>query len=140
MPITQSDFETKSICLTDARRVGVMLRDRRLTLRNHAAFSTFTVEFVNSTDFVLRSEDFDPREQNVYIRIGGKGTLRTEVSRNQAQTFQMEQTALGLELYMNGQRLSVYDEYFDVSIGQWQNGRSRIAILVHSADPAGVWE
>lgn len=128
-------FDKKSIYLTDARRVGVMLRDGRLTLRNHSALTRFVVESISDQDIVLHA----PAAGNkAYVQVSHKGAFFANASREQAQSFQLQVTELGIELYLAGQRPAVFDDFYDVSIGKWQTGLSAIPSLVHD-DLSKIW-
>lgn len=61
-------FKDKRIRLTDARRVGVMLRDAFLTLRNHSALTTVRAEVVDDRTFKLRVAAIGG---NNYVRVDG---------------------------------------------------------------------
>lgn len=128
-------FHKKSIYLTDARRVGVMLRERRLTLRNHSAITRLVVETVSDTDFVLQAPAVGDKP---YIKIGSKGAFVADASHDEAQKFQLEVTDLGIELWLAGQRPAVFDDNNDVSIGKWETGLSPIPMIIHD-DLAKIW-
>jgi hypothetical protein len=52
--IDSQSYDKKAIYLTDARRTGIMLRDSRLTLRDHSALTRFVVEAVGDNQFILQ--------------------------------------------------------------------------------------
>ena len=121
-------LDGKPVYLTDARGVGVMLRDRRLTLRNHSALTRFIVEAISDTDFLLQAVDAG---NDGYVRPRDHGAFYAQGSRHEAQKFQINVAEFGLELYLTGERPAVFDHDHDVSVGQWREGRSFIPILVH---------
>lgn len=53
--VPPSAFDQQTIFLTDARRTGIMLRDKRLTLRDNAALTHFLVEAVSDSEYVLQA-------------------------------------------------------------------------------------
>ncbi|KAJ6136958.1 hypothetical protein N7497_012210 [Penicillium chrysogenum] len=122
------ELDGKSVYLTDARRVGIMLRDRRLTLRNHSALTRFIVEAISDTDFFLQSADVG---NDGYVRPLDRGAFYARGSHHEAQKFQFKFTDLGMELYLAEQRPAVFDHDHDVSIGKWTEGLSFIPILIH---------
>lgn len=129
-------YDNTTIYLTDARRVGIMLRDSRLTLRDHAALTSFIVEAVDGAEFVLKTPAIEG--DNSYVSIGDKGVFTANASRDNAQKFQFKVTDLGVELYLEDQRPAVFDVHYDVSIGKLENGRSSIPILIHT-EVSSIW-
>jgi hypothetical protein len=134
--INSETYDKKSIYLTDARRTGIMLRDSRLTLRDHSALTRFVVEAVGDNQFILQVPAM--QNDNCYVFTANKGAFYAKASRDKAQRFQFEITELGLELYLEGDRPVVFDDYNDVSIGKFEKGRSDIPILVHE-DVSSIW-
>jgi hypothetical protein len=134
--IDAEKFDKKSVYLTDARRIGIMLRDRRLTLRNHSALTCFVVEAVSDKDFILQATNVSEKG---YVTVGDKGAFFAQGSREEAQKFQIEVTELGSELYLSGNRPAVFDDFHDVSIGSWKTDLSFIPILIHSNGLAKIW-
>jgi hypothetical protein len=134
--VDSTKYDKTSIYLTDARRVGIMLRDSRLTLRNHSALTRFIVEAVSTTDFILQAPAVGG--DNSYVTIGNKGAFFAQASREKAQKFQFKVTDLGVELYLADQRPAVFDDFYDVSIGKFETGRSSIPILIHT-DVSAIW-
>lgn len=127
----------KSIYLTDARGIGVMLRDRRLTLRDHAAITRFIVEAISDTDFLLQAADVKSGS-DWYVRPQDNNAFYARGSRDEAQRFQISAAEFGLELYLEGQRPAVFDHDHDVSIGKWTEGCSFIPVVVHD-DLKAIW-
>lgn len=132
--INAESFQHKDIYLTDARRVGVMLRDGRLSLRNHSALTRFTVETISQTDAILQTPHVEG--DKAFVKVDNKGAFYAKASRDEAQKFQFRLSPLGIELYLAGQRPAVFDHEFDVSVGKWEVGRSPIPILVHE----NIWK
>lgn len=112
-----------------------MLRDRRLTLRNHSGLARFIVEAVSDTDFLLRATDAG---NNGYVRPLDKRAFYARASHHKAQKFQFKVTDLGIELYLAGQRPAVFDHNDDVSVGKWTERFSYIPILIHD-DLLKIW-
>jgi len=129
-------LDNTTIYLTDARHVGIMLREGRLTLRNHSALTRFVVESVDNDNIVLHSPDAG--DDKAYIQVGNKGAFFANAPRDQAQKFQLQVTELGTELYLAEQRPAVFDDNHDVSVGKWQKGLSTIPLLVHT-DVSKIW-
>jgi len=134
--IDADKFHKKSVYLTDARRVGIMLRGRRLTLRNHSALTRFIVEAVSDKDFILEATTFSEKG---FVKLGDKGAFFAQGSREEAQKFQIGVTELGHELQVSDQRPAVFDDFYDVSIGKWKSGLSSIPILIHLNGLADIW-
>ena len=134
--INSETYDKKSIYLTDARRTGIMLRDSRLTLRDHSALTRFVVEAVSDNQFILQVPAM--QNDNCYVFTSNKGAFYAKASRDKAQRFQFEVTELGLELFSEGDRPVVFDDYNDVSIGKFEKGRSNIPILIHE-DTSTIW-
>lgn len=129
-------LDKKPIYLTDARLVGVMLRDGRLTLRSHSALTELVIESVSDKDIVLHAT---AAGDQAYVRTGDKGAFFANASREQALKFQMQVTDIGMELCLGEKRPAVFDDNNDVSIGEWKTGRSSIPILVHM-DSSKIWK
>lgn len=125
----------KTVYLTDARKVGIMLRDKRRTLRNHSAVTEFIAE-ADGNDLLLRAATF---KENGYVRVGNKGAFHADASKNDAQRSDIQLTELGEELFIDGQRPSVFDDYFDVSVEALKEGLSSLLILVHSEGLEKIW-
>jgi hypothetical protein len=134
-PAESGGLDGWTVYLTDARKVGIMLRDRRLTLRNHSAITEFILESTSHSGCVLRAPAMD---NNGYVRIGDRNGLSASASRDKAQHFELKLSDMGLELFIEDRRPAVFDFFYDVSIGKWQNGRSLIPILVHTFIPS-IW-
>ncbi|KAI1056453.1 hypothetical protein LB507_002432 [Fusarium sp. FIESC RH6] len=134
--INSETYDKKAIYLTDARRTGIMLRDSRLTLRDHSALTHFVVEAVGDNQFILQVPAM--QNDNCYVFTANKGAFYAKASRDKAQRFQFEITELGLELFLEGDRPVVFDDYNDVSIGKFEKGRSNIPILIHE-DISSIW-
>jgi len=134
--INSETYDKKSIYLTDARRTGIMLRDSRLTLRDHSALTRFVVEAVGDNQFILQVPAM--QDANCYVFTANKGAFHAKASRDKAQRFQFQITELGLEIFLEGDRPVVFDDYHDVSIGKFEKGRSNIPILVHE-DISTIW-
>ncbi|KAH7192762.1 uncharacterized protein B0J16DRAFT_394718 [Fusarium flagelliforme] len=134
--INSETYDKKAIYLTDARRTGIMLRDSRLTLRDHSALTRFVVEAVGDNQFILQVPAM--QDDNCYVFTANKGAFHAKASRDKAQRFQFQITELGLELFLEGDRPVVFDDYHDVSIGKFEKGRSNIPILVHE-DISSIW-
>ncbi|CAG7559529.1 unnamed protein product [Fusarium equiseti] len=134
--IDPQSYDKKAIYLTDARRTGIMLRDSRLTLRDHSALTRFVVEAVGDNQFILQVPAM--QDDNCYVFTANKGAFHAKASRDKAQRFQFQITELGLALFLEGDRPVVFDDYHDVSIGKFEKGRSNIPILVHE-DISSIW-
>ncbi|CAK4032244.1 Hypothetical predicted protein [Lecanosticta acicola] len=132
-----SKLNGTAVYLTDARRVGIMLRDRRLTLREHAAITEFILETVEDDEFVLRATAY--KGDNNYIKAAGKGTFKAESSKKDAVRFHMMPTELGNELLVGQGRPGIFDDFYDVSIGEAREERSSVMILVHE-DVESIWK
>jgi hypothetical protein len=55
-----------------------------------------------------------------------------------AQYCELKVTELGLEFWLAGQRPAVFDDFYDVSEGKWETGRSSIPVFVWE-DLNAVW-
>lgn len=129
------------VYLTDARRVGIMLRDKRLTLRNHAALTRIQLHGAegSSHEYILQAIDLE--DKNNYVRVADKNAFKADEKAEKAQHFRLEDTELGTELKLaDGSRPAILDDFYDVGIGQWKNGYSRVPILVHGQSHlAAIW-
>lgn len=114
-----------------------MLRDRRLTIRNHAALTRFIVKATSDTDFLLQAADVEDGS-DWYVRPQDHNAFYAPGSRDKAQRFQISAAEFGLELYLAGKRPAVFDHDHDVSVGKWSEGRSLIPILIHD-NLAAIW-
>lgn len=136
--VVAEKFDKKSVYLTDARRVGIMLRKGRLTLRDHSALTRFIIEAISDKDFILRATAIGEKP---YVKVGDKGAFFAQASKEEAQLFQIEVTDLGTELYLDKIRPAVFDDFYDVSVGKWSTGLSSIPLLIHfDNDLAKIWD
>jgi hypothetical protein len=129
----------KPLRLTDARQVGIMLRDDgHLTLRNHSALTTMLAEPVDDTGFKLHVTAY---EGNNYV--GHDGTVfKADKDGANAVVFHAKQTALGIELYFDDERPAVFDRHFDVGVGPWTPTCkfSQIPILIWWGPLSLMWQ
>ncbi|KAK4466748.1 hypothetical protein QBC42DRAFT_258846 [Cladorrhinum samala] len=130
-------FRDKRIRLTDARRVGVMLRDGFLTLRNHSAMTTVRAEVIDARTFKLRATAIGG---NNYIRIDDD-KFKADADESKAAHFSAKLTALGFELFYNNEAPAIFDRFYDVAIGPWTNTsqRSQTPILMWVGSVAEIW-
>lgn len=135
--IKSDSFKGKLIKLTDARRVGFMLRDSYLTLRNHSAVTTVKAEVVSEGTFTLQVIAISG---NNYIGVEGD-KFKANADASHAVQFSAKHTALGLELFYDNQQPAVFDRYYDVTIGPWTNKsqRSQTPVLMWVGSPAEIW-
>lgn len=126
-----AELEDKFIKITDARRVGVMLRDGYLTLRAHSTITSLQIDPVTARTFKLRVPAIGG-DRN-YIAIENNTWFRANANASTAATFTAKQTELGYELRYNNERPAIHDRYFDVTIGPWSStglARSQIPMLL----------
>jgi hypothetical protein len=130
-------FQGKRILLTDARRVGFMLRDGYLTLRNHSAVTTVKAEVVSEGTFTLQATAISGDN---YIRVDGD-KFKANADASHAAQFGAKHTALGIELFYDNQRPAIFDRYYDVTIGPWTNKsqRSQTPVLMWVRSYAEIW-
>jgi len=130
-------FMGKSVKITDARRVGFMLRDDFLTLRNHSAITTLVAEVVTERTFKLRAVAIGG---NNYIRVDND-KFRADSDASNAAHFSARLTELGLELFHNGLRPAILDRYYDVTIGPWTptSRRSQTPVLIWVGPLTQIW-
>lgn len=124
-------LDATEIYITDARRVGLMLRDKRLTLRGNAALTRFEIERVSSGEFKLRAPEVDGNDN--YVQVGSKNAFYANANKDKAQVFAYKHTDVGYELMIEGERPGVLDDYYDVGVGKWKSGYSHIPLLIHTS-------
>ena len=94
------------------------------------------IDIISDGNLVLQVADIDG--DNNYVRVGDKGGFHAEASRKDAQQFQFNETELGVELFLGQSRPAIFDDYYDVSIGEWKSGRSCVPVLVHRS-VGSIW-
>jgi len=136
-----TELEDKFIKITDARRVGVMLREGYLTLREHSAITSLQIVPITQGSFKLKVPAIGG-DRN-FIAVEGNLWFKANANASTAATFTAKQTELGYELYHQNERPAIHDKQFDVTIGPWSptgRHRSQVPMLLWpEADLAQIW-
>ena len=136
--VNVAQFDQKIITLTDARLVGVMLRERRFSLREHSAITPLLVGLSDGGNEVTL-QAVSVKDENNYVKYGDKGAFHANASKADAIKFKIVPTELGFELFIGDDRPSVFDDNHDVSVGKPGPGLSSIPLLIHM-DPMSIWQ
>ncbi|KAJ4306630.1 hypothetical protein N0V88_001435 [Collariella sp. IMI 366227] len=100
----------KRLRLTDAKRGGIILRDKIFTLRNLSSITNVLAEAVDESSFKLRVTAYGG---NNYVR-SDNNVFVADTDNAHAAVFHAKRTELGAELYFNNQRPALFDRHFDI--------------------------
>lgn len=114
-----------------------MLRDSFLTLRNHSAITTLRAEVINERTFKLQAVAIGGDN---YIRVDDD-KFRADADASHAAHFSAKLTALGFELFYDGQQPAIFDRFYDVAIGPWTNRsqRSQTPVIMWVGPNSEIW-